>query len=150
VLINFDCPHLIILVYLCSFFYQGHPSFSSLPALPEEGTLPKESALSDNEVPEAIERRFGDDVEDSMERTDSNQSPPSASSKGGVEGRKRKHQEDLKYSGTSKSKDVPHDLATSSEPPLMPPYLTSPAQTPEFSCLLCTFLSSFILISIAS
>jgi hypothetical protein len=90
-----------------------------LPPLPKERPLPEESVLSDNEVPKAIERQNGDDVEDSMERTDSNQSPPSASSKGGVEGRKRRRQEDLKSSSTSKSMDVPHDLATLSAPPLM-------------------------------
>jgi hypothetical protein len=33
--------------------------------------------------------------------------------------RKRKRKEDLKSSGTLKSLDVPHDLATSSAPPLM-------------------------------
>jgi hypothetical protein len=40
--------------------------------LPEEGPLPKESAPLDNEAPEAVERRDGDDVIDSIERTDSN------------------------------------------------------------------------------
>jgi hypothetical protein len=61
-----------------------------------------------------------DDFEDSTQRTESNQSPPSASSKWGDGGRKRKRQEDLKLSGTSKSMDVPHDLATSSAPAPIP------------------------------
>jgi hypothetical protein len=56
---NFECPHLIILVYLCLLFCQGHPSFSLLPPLPEEGPLPDESAMSDNEAPEAVERWDG-------------------------------------------------------------------------------------------
>jgi hypothetical protein len=142
-LMNFDCPHLIILVYLCLLFCKGHPSFSSRPPLPKEGPLPEESALSNNEAPEAVERWDRDDVKDSMEITDSNQSPPLASSKEGDEGRKRNRQEDLKSSGTSKSMDVPHDLATASAPPLKPFLFDLPAQTREFSYLLCTFLSSF-------
>jgi hypothetical protein len=116
---NFECPHLIILVYLCLLFCQGHPSFSFLPPLPKEGPLPDESALSDNEAPEAVERWDGDDVKDSMEITNSNQSPPSTSSKGGDEGGKRKCQKDIKSPGTSKSMDVPNHLATASAPPLM-------------------------------
>jgi hypothetical protein len=67
--------------------------------------------------PEAVKRRDGDNVKYSTESTDSNQSPPFASSKGG---RKSKHQEDLKSLGTSKSVDVPHDLATSLAPPKIP------------------------------
>jgi hypothetical protein len=49
-------------------------------------------------------------VGNSSEGTDSDQSPLSANSKGEYGGRKIKHQEDLISFGTSKSKDVPHDL----------------------------------------
>jgi hypothetical protein len=74
-----------------------------LPPLPEEGALPEKSAPSDNEALETVERRDGDDVEDSSEGTDSNQSPPSTISKGKDEGRKRRCQEDLISLGRSKS-----------------------------------------------
>jgi hypothetical protein len=70
--------------------------------LPKKGPLPKEFASEDSEAPKTVERREKDDVEDSAERTDSNQSPPSANSQGKEEGRKRKHREDLKSLGTSK------------------------------------------------
>jgi hypothetical protein len=103
VLKNVVCSHFIIIVYLCLLFFQDHPSFSSLPPLPKEGPLPEESALGDNEAPEATERRDKDDVEDSVERTESNQLPPSANTQGKEEGRKRKRQEDLKSLGTLKS-----------------------------------------------
>jgi hypothetical protein len=59
-------------------FCQDHPSLSSLPPFFKEGPLPKESAPEDTEAPEAVERRDGGDVKDSVEGTDSNQSPPSA------------------------------------------------------------------------
>jgi hypothetical protein len=99
------------------FKLQEHPSFSSCPPLPEEGALPEESALSDNEAPETVEKW---EFEDSMERTESNQSVPSARSKGGEGGRKRRRQEDLQSSGTSKTMDAPSRLATSSMPKPIP------------------------------
>jgi hypothetical protein len=77
---------------LCSCLLYGNtPSFSSRPPFPEEGTLPEESAPTDNKAPETTERRDVDEFEDSTERTESNQSPPSTSSKGGDGGKKRKH-----------------------------------------------------------
>jgi hypothetical protein len=80
---------------------------ASRPPLPEEGPLVEEPASLDPEDPETIERRDGDEVKNSSEDTDSNQSPPPADSEGEDEGRKRKDQEDLISLGTSKFKDVP-------------------------------------------
>jgi hypothetical protein len=56
--------------------------------------------------------------------------PPDSKDKDG--GRKRKHQDDLISSCTSKSKDVPHNKATSSSPPSSSFYLPWLAQTGEF------------------
>jgi hypothetical protein len=100
-------------------FFLGSSLFLLAPLLPEKGPPPKEPALEDNEAPKATERQDGDDVEDSLERTESNQSPPSANTQGKEEGRKRKRQDDLKSSGTSKSQDVPHGPSTSSAPSQM-------------------------------
>jgi hypothetical protein len=71
-------------MFLLLFTLQEHPSFSSCPPLPEEGALPEEFAPSDNEAPKTVEKWNRGEFEDSTNRTKSNQSVPSASSKGGV------------------------------------------------------------------
>jgi hypothetical protein len=86
------CHCLLTLVSVHVYFTQEHPSFSSRLPFPEEGALPEESAPMDNEAPETTKRRDVDEFEDFTKRTESNQSPPSASSKGGDGGKKRKHQ----------------------------------------------------------
>jgi hypothetical protein len=96
---------------------QDHPSLVSRPPLPKEGLFVKEPASSDLEAPETVEKQDKDEVKNSSEGTDSNHSPP-ADSEGEDGGRKRKCQEYLISSSTSKSKDIPHQQATSSTPPL--------------------------------
>jgi hypothetical protein len=52
----------------------GSSLFLLASPLPKKGPLPKESSLEDNEAPKATKRQDGDDVKDSSERTESNQS----------------------------------------------------------------------------
>jgi hypothetical protein len=86
---------------------QGHLSVTSHPPLLEEGPLVAEIASSEPEAPETVKNQGGDGVEGSLEGSSSTQLPPQAESEEQDAGRKRKHQEDLISSGSSKSKDVP-------------------------------------------
>jgi hypothetical protein len=69
---------------------------TSRPPLPKEGPLVEEPASSDPEAPETIKRRNRDEVEDSPEGIDSNQSPPPANSEG----------EDRRKNKTSRGLDI--------------------------------------------
>jgi hypothetical protein len=86
---------------------QCHQFFTSRPPLPEEGPLNAEPAPVDSEAPEAGDNQDGNEVEGSLEGSDSTLSPPLAKSETQVVEKKRKHTEDLTSSGTSNPKDVP-------------------------------------------
>jgi hypothetical protein len=92
---------------------QNHVVISSLPLLPEGGELPEETTL-DDVIPENSARKDGEEIEETVERTDStSRSPPSASSNGAEEWRKRKRVvEDFESLGTSISTDEPQTEAT--------------------------------------
>jgi hypothetical protein len=85
---------------------------TSRPPLPEEGPLKAKPAPAESEAPEAGDNQDGDEVEGSLERSDSTVSPPLAESETQVAEKKRKRTEDLTSSGTSNPKDVPREKTT--------------------------------------
>jgi hypothetical protein len=88
---------------------QGHQFLTSHPPLPEEGPLNTETALADSAAPEVCDNQDGDEVEGSLERSDSMLLPSLAESETQVAEKKRKHTEDLTSSGTSNPKEVPRE-----------------------------------------
>jgi hypothetical protein len=79
------------------------------PPLPEEGPLNAEAALAEFEAPEAGDNQDGDEVEGSLERSDSTVLPSLTESETQVAERKRKCTEELTSSGTSNPKDAPQE-----------------------------------------
>jgi hypothetical protein len=92
---------------------KDHQFLASRPPLPEEGPINAEPAPVDSRAPEACENQDRDEVEGSLEGSDSSLLPPLTESEAqGVE-KKQKHMEDLTSSGTSNPKDVPQEQTTS-------------------------------------
>jgi hypothetical protein len=63
---------------------------TSRPPLPEEGPLNAEPAPADSEAPKSGDNQDGDEVEGSLERSDSTLSPPLAESETQVAEKKGK------------------------------------------------------------
>jgi hypothetical protein len=96
--------------------YQGHLSLSSCPPLPEGGPLNIEVASSDPKACETTDGQGEGEAEGSSKGTGSTQSLPSAALTNKDEGSKRKHQEEVVSSGTSK--ETPQDKSSYSKAPL--------------------------------
>jgi hypothetical protein len=82
---------------------------TSRPPLPEEGPLNVEAAPAEFEAPEAGNNQDGDEVEGSLERSDSMVSPSLDESETQAAERKRKCTEELTSSGTSNPKYAPRE-----------------------------------------
>jgi hypothetical protein len=86
---------------------------ASHPPLPEEGPINVEPTPADSGAPEACENQDEDEVEGSLEGSDSTLSPPLAESEAQGAEKKRKCMEYLNFSGTSNPEDVPREQTTS-------------------------------------
>jgi hypothetical protein len=96
----------------------------SRPHLLEEGLIEADPAPTSSDAPEAGENQDGDDVEESLEESDSTTSPPPTNSKDKGLEKKRKRIEDLASSSTSIPKMHQRSL-------LLP-------GKPNFKCLSCS------------
>jgi hypothetical protein len=70
--------------------FQGHQFLTSHPPLPKEGPLNGKIAPADFAAPKAGDNQDGDEVEGSLERSDSTLSPSLAESETQVAEKKRK------------------------------------------------------------
>jgi hypothetical protein len=80
----------VLLIFCLLNLLQGHQFLTSRPPLPEEGPLNAEPAPAESEAPEAGDNQDGDEVEGSLEISDSMLSPPLTESETQVAERKRK------------------------------------------------------------
>jgi hypothetical protein len=96
--------------------YQDHLPLSSRLPHPEGGPLNIEVASSNPEATETTEGQGEGEVKGSSEGNRSSQSLPSTALTDKDGGKKRKRQEELISSGTSK--EMPHDQPSSSKAPL--------------------------------
>jgi hypothetical protein len=96
--------------------YQGDVSLSSSLPLPEGGPLNIEVTFFDPEASKAVEGQGEGEVYGSSKGTGSTQTLPSTASTDKDEGKKRKRQEELVSSGTSK--ETPQEQPSSSKTPL--------------------------------
>jgi hypothetical protein len=87
----------------------------SRPHLLEEGPIEADPALASSEAPEGGENQDGDEVEESLEESDSTTSPPPANSEDKGPEKKRKRTEDLASSSTSLPKNASGELAAARE-----------------------------------
>jgi hypothetical protein len=109
---KYNCYHSLSHVFVIVYF-AGASLIFFMPPLPEEGALPEESAPLDNEALETVEIEMGINLKTPQRGLNPTSQFPLQVLKGEMEGRK-KCQDDLQSSGTSKAMDAPYKLATSS------------------------------------